>query len=89
MSAERTPSLQKFKGRWTTILWDGKCACVFKVGEEVEAVTVSWTSFFKSFLSLRFSTSVIRAEEIWAFVQLVPWDQLLGYISTPSLAPLV
>lgn len=69
MTAERTPSLQKFKERGTAILWDGKCACVFKAGEEVEAVTVCWANFSKSFLSLRFSTPVIRAEEIWAFVQ--------------------
>lgn len=61
--------------------WQG-WLCVW-VGEETEAIAVTWTNFFYIFLSLRFSVLVVRAEEIWAFVQsLILWweweSQCLG-----------
>ena len=57
---------------------------MFEVGEEIEAIAVSWANFFQIFLSLRFSVIAVRAEEIWAFVQLLilwwEWEsQCLGW----------
>lgn len=47
---------------------------MFEVGEETEAIAVSWANFFQIFLSQRFSVLAVRAEGIWAFVQsLILW----------------
>lgn len=76
---------------------------MFEVGEEIEAIAVSWVNFFQIFQSLRFSVLAVRVNlgicPITNFVVRVGepvfgvgcmlWNKILIYISTPSLAPLL